>query len=73
MPRPARLDPDDLDDAALYGRPWWQLKGAWPESVRFEDGPTERVLDQRMPFPEPTYTSSAGLCVDGRFAESEFP
>jgi hypothetical protein len=54
--------------------PWWTPRCPWPPSVRFEDGPTEGVIDRTMPLPElpvGTYVSAGGLCLEARFAEPE--
>jgi hypothetical protein len=58
------LNPDDRGEADGKSFHWWKPKRAWPTGMKFEDGPTERVLDKQMPLPPPVYTSSAGLCAE---------
>jgi hypothetical protein len=68
MVRTKYLNPDDRGetDGKIFHH-WWKPKHEWPDGMRFEDGPTERVLDKQMPLPPPVYTSSAGLCVESQF------
>jgi hypothetical protein len=55
MVRTKYLNPDDcgIDGKTFH---WAKLKREWPDGMRFEDGPTERVVDTQMPLPEPRYT-----------------
>jgi hypothetical protein len=68
MVRTKYLNPDDrgVDGKTFH---WWKPKRTWPEGMRFEDGPVERVLDKHMPLPEPRYTSAASLCIESQFAD----
>jgi hypothetical protein len=53
------------------GRDWFTPKHPWPADLRFQDCPTERVLDQQMP-PRPAqvgdYGSTGRQCLDSPFA-----
>ena len=50
---------------------WFTPKRPWPPGMHFEDGPTERVIDRKMP-PRPTqageYGSTGLRCIDSPFA-----
>ena len=74
VPQPRRLERDDPGQSAAE-LPWWRQLRAWSAELRFEDGPTESILDRGLLPPLPLgvgmYGSAAELCTTSRFAEPE--
>jgi hypothetical protein len=56
---------------ALESTYWFLPKRPWPPGMKFEDGPTERILDRQMPArpAQPGDYGSTGLqCLGSPFA-----